>query len=265
MGALNPLQALSLYAEPNPFASPAALRFSNYSALVDGSLVRLLDWREPPANAKVADEAVRGFLQSEAFSCVAGKATVATGGYRFGIYPEFEASPGVEGLARDLAAFVAERRSMTARYATFIAAFEGGSGDESWFETRLWRVLQRLHDLDSRFHPWDSSVSNDPAAVDFSFSFAGRAFFVVGLHPRSERRSRRFSMPALAFNAHAQFVQARQSSLFERIQSSVREREIALQGSINPELRGFGTRSEARQYSGRGTEDEWRCPFTPRS
>ena len=41
----------------------------------------------------------------------------------------------------------------------------------------------------------------------------------------------------------------------------VRERDIALQGSANPNLADFGERSEARQYSGRVTEPAWRCPF----
>jgi hypothetical protein len=38
---------------------------------------------------------------------------------------------------------------------------------------------------------------------------------------------------------------------------------LILQGSLNPELREFGTRSEARQYAGRATEEEWKCPFRP--
>ncbi|MBA3796937.1 MAG: YqcI/YcgG family protein, partial [Chloroflexi bacterium] len=42
------------------------------------------------------------------------------------------------------------------------------------------------------------------------------------------------------------------------------QREVALQGSINPMLSDFGTRSEARQYAGREVDEEWRCPFTKR-
>ncbi|MEP6902345.1 MAG: YqcI/YcgG family protein, partial [Actinomycetota bacterium] len=29
----------------------------------------------------------------------------------------------------------------------------------------------------------------------------------------------------------------------------------------NPNLSDFGTQSEARQYSGRAVEHEWKCPF----
>jgi FPC/CPF motif-containing protein YcgG len=41
----------------------------------------------------------------------------------------------------------------------------------------------------------------------------------------------------------------------------VRERDVALQGSTNPNLADFGQASEARQYSGRATEVAWQCPF----
>lgn len=249
----------------NPFGSAAALGSSNYSGVVDGSLVRLLDGRAPLVQAKVADRAMRTFIASDGFSCVAGKAVVASGGYRFGYYQSFSKTVSTEGLARDLAAFVGERSSMRVRYASFIAVFEEPvCGDERWFERSLWVQLQRLDELSAHHYKRDSTVSADPGAPNFAFSFGGRAFFVVGMHAASSRRSRRFYLPALAFNAHSQFTDARTSGRFERIQGLVRERELELQGSINPELREFGTRSEAPQYSGRRTEKGWQCPFQPR-
>ena len=36
---------------------------------------------------------------------------------------------------------------------------------------------------------------------------------------------------------------------------------MQLQGSINPMLSDFGEATEARQYSGRAVEDDWRAPF----
>ena len=266
MDVLTTHQAVSLYGTANPFASAAALRFSNYSANADGRLVRLLDWREPTAQASLADRALRAFILSDGFSCVAGKAAISTAGYRFGYYPGLAELGATEGLARDLAAFVAERPSMQSNYATFIAVFEElHCGDEGWFEANLWAQLQRLSDLSMAYYPWDSTVSSDPEAPDFGFSFAGQAFFVVGLHPNSSRLSRRFFMPAIAFNAHRQFADARRTGRFARIQALVRERELALQGSLNPELAPFGTRSEARQYSGRQKQEGWKCPFRARS
>lgn len=262
MGNLTPEQALSLYGTVNPFVTPDALRSSNYSANIGGTLIRLLDWRRPSGQAVLADRAMRAFIQSPAFSCVAGKAAVASGGYRFGYYRGFSDVRSTEGLAHDLVAFVAERPSMDVEYASFVAVFEELScGDERWFEAGLWRQLQKLADLGTPYYGWDASVSNAADDPNFAFSFAGHAFFVVGLHPRSSRKSRRFFLPAIAFNAHQQFAAARRAGNFERIQRLVRDRDLALQGSLNPELREFGTRSEARQYSGRATEEEWKCPF----
>lgn len=265
-GLLTPEQALSLYGNVNPFSSAEALRTSNYSAPVNGELVRLLDWRAPSPQARLADGAMRAFVRSEAFSCVAAKAAIASGGYRFGYYPGLGSQRSSAGLARDLAAFAAERASLLGRYATFVAVFEEERlGSEAWFEASLWAQLNRLAELGTPYYPWDPAVSNDPTAPDFAFSFAGEAFFVVGMHPNSSRVSRRFFLPALAFNLHSQFEEARRDGRFERIQGLVRDRELALQGSLNPELRAFGTRSEARQYSGRRTEEGWECPFRVRS
>jgi hypothetical protein len=255
-------QALSLYARENPFTSPEALRASNYSAYIGGALHRLLDWREPTPLARVADNALRAFLLSSAFSCVAGKAAVASGGYRFAAYGRFGDPAGTQGLARDLAAFVAERPSMTQPYTTFVAVFEEPvCGGEEWFEKGLWRILQQLADLAAPYYSWDPHVSSDAADPNFGFSFAGEAFFVVGMHPNSARLSRRFFLPALAFNSHQQFADARRTGRFRLLQRLVRGRELDVQGSINPELREFGERSEARQYSGRQSGEEWQCPF----
>lgn len=262
MDLLTSQQSVALYAAENPFTSPAAYRTSNYSAIVDNKLVRLLDWHEPLAQARLADKAMRGFIGSSAFSCVAGKAAIRSGGYRFGYYRGFSDLGSTEGLARDLVAFVAESRVMPVKYATFVAVFEEAAcGDERWFERALWNQLQRLAELSGVHYRWDAAVSSDADARDFAFSFAGSAFFVVGMHPEASRLSRRFFLPALAFNAHRQFRHARRDGRFERIKLLVRQREMESQGSINPELSEFGERSEARQYSGRRTEKRWRCPF----
>ena len=48
---------------------------------------------------------------------------------------------------------------------------------------------------------------------------------------------------------------------WERMRSSIRKRDFALQGAHNPMLTDFGERSEARQYSGRAVANDWRAPF----
>ncbi|HZZ66093.1 MAG TPA: guanitoxin biosynthesis heme-dependent pre-guanitoxin N-hydroxylase GntA [Candidatus Baltobacteraceae bacterium] len=263
MGGLTPEQACSLYDSTNPYQSPRARRFSNYSGHIDGALIRLLDWKRPTPQARLAHNAVRSFLQSDRFSCVAGKAAVQTGAYRFAHYPKLASIDTTAGLARDLCAFVAESESTASRYATFVAAFDDRYADDAGFEAALWRQLQALHEID--IAEYDPTVSSDPGSSRFAFSFAGRAFFVVGMHPKSSRFSRRSPLPALAFNAHDLFRLARQEARFERIQQLVRQREIALQGTINPELRQFGQASEARQYSGRHVGPQWTCPFHSKS
>jgi hypothetical protein len=266
MGGLSPQQAVSLYGARNPFSSAAAYSSSNYSAFIDGQLVRLLDWKQPDAQARMAHNAFRSYVSSDGFSCVGAKGALQSGGYRFGYYRGFpSAKSTIEGLARDLAAFVAERPFMAARYKTFVAVFdETRPFGEVEFERRLWTQLETLHEVDRRYFGWDSRVSSDPSDANFAFSVAGEAFFIVGMHPGSSRLSRRFAFPALVFNAHDQFRSLRESGHFHRIQGFVRERELALQGSLNPNLAGYGERSEARQYSGRAVEDDWKCPFRHR-
>jgi uncharacterized protein len=65
----------------------------------------------------------------------------------------------------------------------------------------------------------------------------------------------------LMFNPRAQFDRLKAEGRFERMRTLVRERDVQLQGSMNPNLADFGHASEARQYSGRATEAEWQCPF----
>ena len=103
-------------------------------------------------------------------------------------------------------------------------------------------------------------MSRDTEAPKFCFSFAGRAFFIVGLSPAGERWARAFPWPTLAFNAHFQFEQLRERGQFERLQEVIRERDLELEGNLNPNLSNFGDHTEARQYSGRAVESDWRCP-----
>ena len=67
------------------------------------------------------------------------------------------------------------------------------------------------------------------------------------------------------FNPRAQFDRLKAEGRFDRMRDLVRERDVALQGSVNPNLADFGQASEARQYSGRATEPTWECPFHRKS
>lgn len=132
---------------------------------------------------------------------------------------------------------------------------------EQAFERALWEQLNGMHEFDRKVFSWDSSVSNDVQSPEFSFSLGGVAWFVVGLHPRASRKSRRFEAPTLIFNRHAQFEVLRQEGRYETLRDRIRQRDIQLQGAINPMLKDHGEASEAIQYSGRAVEGDWRCPF----
>jgi FPC/CPF motif-containing protein YcgG len=133
------------------------------------------------------------------------------------------------------------------------------SFSETQFETALWKQLELLHDIDNE--DWDPEVSDNPEDKNFSFSIAGKAFYIVGLHPNSSRKARQSPYPAIAFNLHWQFEKLREMGAFNTVRNKIRERDIELQGNINPMLEDFGENSEARQYSGRKVEEEWKCPF----
>ncbi len=248
----------------NPFGSDAARTHSSYHGWHEGDLVRLLETAPTGPFARVANDAFRSFVLDERFSCLGAKSAIRRGTYRLGTYARLDDPAVTEGLARDLYAFAAERHGFESDFTTYVAIFqERLRPDEAAFERALWAQLQRLHDLDARHHAWDPRVSADPADPHFSFSLAGDAFFVVGLHPASSRSARRFAWPALVFNAHEQFERLRTEGKFGGLQSSIRAREVRLDGTINPNLADFGQHSEARQYSGRPAEESWTCPFRP--
>jgi len=191
---------------------------------------------------------------------VLGASAVRRGDYSFHSYPRLGAPESADALAIDLADFIEEYPLTPGRYASCVASFrEPGGVSAAEFETLLWQTLQQLHERDDQ--PWDSSVSSDPDSAGFSFSFHGRAFFVVGLHAGSPRWTRRLAFPTLVFNAHEQFEDLRRSGRFPQAQRTIRRRDTKLQGSPNPVLAEYGRESEARQYAGRLVPQDWQCPF----
>ena len=235
-------------------------------ALVDNRLVQALDPSEPPSQlAQLIHDQFRALVLSAGFSCLGAQAAIRAGHYRMGIYGDLGLPDVTQALAAHLSAFVEAYDPSAHSLTTFVASFSGPAAtDELEFERLLWAQLQALHDRYGRDHRWDPSVSSDPEDASFSFSFAGRAFFVVGLHAASSRWARRFAWPTLVFNPHQQFKQLRQRGTFARLQAHIRGRELALQATLNANLSEFGERSEARQYAGRPVEDAWQCPFQAR-
>lgn len=260
------IQFLQRAWEENPFDSDLARANSTYAAPTDdGTLARLLETATPGYFDRIAHSSFRDFILDNDFSCLGAKAAVRSATYRFGTYGDLADEASTAGLARDLFAFTNERRGFESLYTTYIAVFstfDRGADPDLDFEQSLWQQLSRLHALDRDLHEWDPRVSSNPDDSDFSFSFAGTGLFVVGLHPESTRAARRFAWPTLVFNSHEQFEELKRRGQFERLQDRIRTRELALDGSLNPNLADFGDHSEARQYSGRPLPKAWTCPFS---
>ena len=207
-------------------------------------------------------QALRAFIAGPDYSCVGAKAAFNSGTYRLGVYGDMGGSAALAGLARDLFTFTQEQPTMGGDFTTFVASFAGPEiAGEEQFEALLWDTLQSLYDVDRLFNPADPNVAEDPEADDFGFSFAGRGFFVIGLHPASSRLARRFPYPTLVFNAHFQFDRLKADGRYPKMQKAIRTRELGWQGSLNPNLSDFGVSSEARQYAGRAVEADWKCPL----
>jgi FPC/CPF motif-containing protein YcgG len=227
-----------------------------------------------------AEEAFRQFVFEPEFPCLGAKAAFNANAQTIRVFDELGSPESTAELAAALSDFAASvgrnsveppvarsnpggsTESRPTDYSSFIAIFERPcETTELEFEQLLWRQLRLLHERDVTRFDWDPTVRSDPADPHFSFSFAGQALYVIGMHANSSREARRFRWPALVFNPHEQFVRLREEGRWNRMQETIRSRDRELQGTINPMLSEFGEKSEARQYSGRAVAEDWRAPF----
>ena len=203
-----------------------------------------------------AENAFRDFILAADFPCLGAKAAFNSGSQTLRVFDQLAGAESTMALARALGDF-----NPRSELATFVAIFERPRNiAEIEFENLLWKQLRLLHAQDAG-SSWDGHVASDPDDPHFSFSFGGRALYVIGMHSNSSRKARRFSLPTLVFNPHEQFERLRAEGNWQRMQQTIRERDRELQGTVNPMLADFGVQSEARQYSGRAVEKAWRAPF----
>ena len=241
-------------------SSDADVTSGNYCRYDGHALVRPAGDRPPTALTKYVHDSFRALVLNEQFSCVGARAVVRQNAYGFALYDRMGVPETTSALAADLDGFLHDEVLQQKPLSSFVASFANPAPrDEADFESMLWTTLQLLNNDDDA--PWASRPSADPADPDFSFSFRGTGFFIVGLHGSSSRVARRFAWPTVVFNPHDQFDRLRDNGTYSRFQRVIRAGDVALQGSVNPMLSDFGERSEARQYSGRAVTDEWRCPF----
>jgi FPC/CPF motif-containing protein YcgG len=219
------------------------------------------DMSHPPQQHKQLVAEFTDFITDRAFPCVGAKSASNRGRMDMIVCDQMGTDESAQQLCSGLAQFSARYPEPGEDPVSFVAIFQADAGGEDEFHEKLWRQLQLVHDLDATRFSWARGVSDDPASNDFSFSVAGRAFFVVGLHPRSSRLARRPPRPTLVFNFHEQFEAMKASGRYAKLQSAIRQRDMELQGYINPVLAQFGAASEAQQYSGKHGGG---CPFHAR-
>lgn len=251
--------------EHNPFSGVGGNEAAGLLPASHGGLIptRILETTGADPFLEEAHAAFRDRVVLQEFPCVGARAAFNSESYALTTYGDLAGGQTTTDLARDLFEFTRSEIRHASEYATFVAVFSGPIAQtEEQFERSLWDQLQRLNQADSEHFEWDRSARSDPTDPQFSFSFAGQALYVIGMHPNSSRLARQFPWPALVFNPHEQFERLRADGKWKRMQQTIRERDVALQGSVNPMLSDFGESTEARQYSGRAVEENWQAPFS---
>jgi FPC/CPF motif-containing protein YcgG len=197
------------------------------------------------------------------FPCVGAKSALARHQLTFVVARDITSAWDDMRIYPALFNFARSYRPRKKLFQSFVVIFKGPRTlTEAEFEGSLWERIQSLTDKDSwHGQRHDRAASPSPDDPHFSLSFAGEAFFCVGLHPHASRPARRFSSPTLVFNLHDQFEELRRDGLYERLHDKIMDRDKTFAGSVNPMLQRFGEASEARQYSGRIVGSDWKCPF----
>lgn len=204
----------------------------------------------------------RKFVLQKGYPCLGAQTAVNGKTYAIGVFEKMSSAGTENSLAKGLSNYLRHVEERPSNYMTYIAIFRRDRFiKEQDFEKELWNLLSRLHLIDSKNYEWSRNVSRDPASNNFSFSFMGEPFFLVGLHPNSSRASRKFEYAAIAFNLHGQFENLRSKGRYEPLKTAIRKKEVLFSGSVNPMLSDFGEGLEAPQYSGRHVSKNWKCPF----
>ncbi|QNJ98823.1 guanitoxin biosynthesis heme-dependent pre-guanitoxin N-hydroxylase GntA [Constantimarinum furrinae] len=200
------------------------------------------------------------FILEQNHPCLMAQTIFSSDDFRLKSYNGLGSRKTAKRIYKDLEEYISSYDFTTNTFETFIAVFPSDNIHcEGQFESMLWDQLQHLHEVDTL--DWDETVSDDPNNENFSFSIGGKAFYIVGMHPHSSRYARRAPFPTIVFNLHSQFEKLREMNTYKRVRNRIRSRDKKLQGFINPVLKDFGEESEARQYSGRKVEANWKCPF----
>ncbi|MBW0145360.1 guanitoxin biosynthesis heme-dependent pre-guanitoxin N-hydroxylase GntA [Sphingomicrobium clamense] len=206
------------------------------------------------------------FIQERSYPCVGAKSALTKNQMTAYVGSDLTSAWDDVALASELVDFARSYTEHRELFVTFVAFFPKTPPlDEEGFEAAIWRRIASLQAKDEWLgQDYDPNVDSDPSSPKFSLSFGGQSFFVVGMHPSASRPARRFDVPVMVFNLHDQFERLREQGRYEKLRSSILERDEQLAGDINPMLARHGEESEARQYSGRIVGPDWTCPWPGR-
>lgn len=204
-----------------------------------------------------------GFLNQQKFPCIAARAAVAKKHIQSMVAYHMECPAQDEAILNFMYRFVDRYRASTQPYHSAAIIFQQPSDiTEEKFDELMWLRLKSLSVHDKKEYVHDPRVDEDPSSPKFSFSLKEEAFFIIGLHPGSKRKARRFKYPTLVFNPHAEFERLRKLNRYDKMKEAVRKRDLEYSGSVNPMLKDFGEVSEIHQYSGVRHDERWKCPLS---
>ena len=204
------------------------------------------------------------FVRDATFPCVGAKSALNKGQMHFVVADDIGSAWDDLRILPHISALATHYRESPELFQTLVVIFrKSGDLTEECFEKAVWDRLQSLSDKDEWLgQPVDPRISTDPEDPHFAVSFAGEAFFIVGLHPNASRPARRFDYPVMVFNLHDQFERLRAEGRYDPLRDTIMRRDEQLAGTVNPMLAQHGEISAARQYSGRQVEADWVCPFS---
>ena len=210
--------------------------------------------------AASVDTAIADLLNQKDYPCIAAVAALHDAQLRIGLYSGLGTGASSKKLTQDLTQFKAEQTATKSPYLSFWAVFDDTApASEKEFEDAMWSELSALSSSSPEAARPDPKFSSDPADKNFCFSFAGDAYFIVGMHPQSSRLARRFPFPSMIFNLYEQFEALGDG--YEPMVKTNRKRDRQFQGSVNPTVKRWADRWESIQFSGRENPPDWKCPF----
>lgn len=192
------------------------------------------------------------FIESSSFPCIMAKSVLNTGIIEFQEINDLYDSNETRKVLEKMYSFIRKFKNNEGKLASFILFVKNPVYKNfTHFEKAFWSFLVKLNSLDKKKFEHDSRVASDPHNANFGFSIMEEAFFLLALHPESERRARRFKTPAIVFNPHEQFENLRRRGVFHKIKNLIRRKDQILQGFSNPMLTDFGEKTEVFQYLGK--------------